>query len=328
MHINCEHLVNKRNLLAFSAGVDSTALFFLLLKQNISFDIAIVNYNLREQSEDEVQYAKELALKYNKKCHIKTVKLSSSNFEKNARDIRYTFFEELILENRYNNLITAHQLNDKLEWFLMQFTKGAGLFELAGLKDFTQKNSYNLVRPILPYSKEELLNFLKSNNIKYFVDESNFEDIYKRNYFRKNFSDRLLDEFQSGIKKSFTYLDKDIESLNIQEFAVVTINELEIFKSNEDENINIRVIDKNLKKRGYILSSLQRTEILKQKEIVINNFAISIDKEYIWISPNSLITMDKKFKELCRVARIPKKNRAYLKEKSISIEEICKSLVF
>ena len=89
----------SKNLLAFSAGIDSTALFFILLENNIEFDIAIVNYNLREQSKIEVQYAKDLAKKYNKKCFIKDVKSENiSNFEKEARDIRYKFFNELINE--------------------------------------------------------------------------------------------------------------------------------------------------------------------------------------------------------------------------------------
>ncbi len=328
MQINSDILENKKNLLAFSAGVDSTALFFILVEQNIPFDIAIVNYNQREQSKDEVTYANELAIKYNKKCYVKDVQLASGNFEKNARDIRYNFFEELISIHNYSNLITAHQLNDRLEWFLMQFTKGAGLFELAGLQEVSKKDNYNLIRPILDYSKDELLEYLSVNNIKYFVDESNFEDIYKRNYFRKNFSDKLLDEFQSGIKKSFSYLNKDMHSLDIKDEALIFLNDLEIFKSYRDNNLNIRIIDKSLKKRGYILSSLQRDEILKQKEIVIDRFSISIYKDYIWITPNSSTIMDKKFKELCRLNNIPKKNRAYLKEKNIEIANLVKNLAF
>ena len=62
-----EKLLNSKNLLAFSAGVDSTALFFILLQNNINFDIAIVNYNIRKQSKEEVEYAQELAHKHNLK---------------------------------------------------------------------------------------------------------------------------------------------------------------------------------------------------------------------------------------------------------------------
>ena len=100
MNLDFSVIKNQKNLLAFSAGVDSCALFFLLLEQNISFDIAIVNYNVRIQAMQEVAYARELALKYNKQIFIRDIKLeNSSNFEKTARDIRYKFFEGIILEN-------------------------------------------------------------------------------------------------------------------------------------------------------------------------------------------------------------------------------------
>ena len=147
MNLDFSAIRNQKNLLAFSAGVDSTALFFLLLKQNIPFDIAIVDYNLRVQSKEEISYAKELALKYNKKIFVKDIKLESdSNFEKTARDIRYKFFEKIISENSYENLITAHQLNDKLEWFMMQLSKGAGLVELIGFNEFEQKETYKIYK--------------------------------------------------------------------------------------------------------------------------------------------------------------------------------------
>ena len=106
-----------KNLLAFSGGVDSSALFFLLLKEKIPFDIAIVNYQVRDASASEIAYAQELAKKHDKQCFLLKVKLSSENFEAQARKVRYDFFETLIVEHHYTNLLTGHQLNDRLEWF-------------------------------------------------------------------------------------------------------------------------------------------------------------------------------------------------------------------
>ena len=192
MNLDFSVIKNQKNLLAFSAGVDSCALFFLLLEQNISFDIAIVNYNVRIQAMQEVAYARGLALKYNKQIFIRDIKLeNSSNFEKTARDIRYKFFEEIVLGNSYENLITAHQLNDKLEWFMMQLSKGAGLVELLGFNEFEEKENYKIYKPLLNTTKDELENYLKNNNYKYFVDKSNFDEKYKRNYFRHNFSNKF-----------------------------------------------------------------------------------------------------------------------------------------
>ncbi|MCT7572149.1 tRNA lysidine(34) synthetase TilS [Aliarcobacter butzleri] len=324
MNLNFSAIKESKNLLAFSAGVDSSALFFLLLKQNIPFDIAIVNYNVRVQSKDEVNYAKELALKYNKQIFIKEVKLeTTSNFEKTARDIRYKFFEEIIDENSYEVLITAHQLNDKLEWFLMQFTKGAGLVELIGFNEFEQKDNYKVYKPLLEITKEELENFLKQENIKYFIDNSNFDEKYKRNYFRHNFSDKLLSEYTNGIKKSFKYLQDDINSLNIEIKPIKVFDELEIYKNQNDNNLNIRIIDNSLKKRGFLLSSAQREEILKQKEITISHkINISIKEDFIWICPNVSSVMDKKFKETCRINKIPKNVRNYIYYKKIDMKEL------
>ncbi|MCT7581905.1 tRNA lysidine(34) synthetase TilS [Aliarcobacter butzleri] len=324
MNLNFSVIKESKNLLAFSAGVDSSALFFLLLKQNIPFDIAIVNYNIRVQSKDEVNYAKELALKYNKQIFIKEVKLeTTSNFEKTARDIRYKFFEEIIDENSYEILITAHQLNDKLEWFLMQFTKGAGLVELIGFNEFEQKENYKVYKPLLEITKEELENFLKQENIKYFIDNSNFDEKYKRNYFRHNFSDKLLSEYTNGIKKSFKYLQNDINSLNIEITPIKTFNELEIYQNQKDNNLNIRIIDNSLKKRGFLLSSAQRKEIIKQKEITISHkINITLNEDFIWICPKIEINIDKKFKEFYRINKIPKNIRNYIYYKKIDIKEL------
>ena len=324
MNLDFSVIKNQKNLLAFSAGIDSSALFFLLLEQNIPFDIAIVNYNQREQSKEEVSYAKELAIKYSKNIYLKDITLdANSNFEKNARDIRYAFFEEIINEYSYENLITAHQLNDKLEWFMMQITKGAGLVELIGFNVFEHKENYKIYKPLLQITKEELQKYLKQNDLKYFIDNSNFDEKYKRNFFRHNFSDKLLEEFKEGIKKSFDYLQKDLNSLNIQDSPKQKIKELEIFVNQKDDNLNIRTIDLSLKRRGILLTNAQRNEILKQKEITISNkINISMDENNIWITPMLNITMDKKFKELCRVNKIPKNIRAYIFSENIDLKEL------
>ena len=324
MNLDFSVIKNQKNLLAFSAGIDSSALFFLLLEQNIPFDIAIVDYNQREQSKEEVSYAKELAIKYSKNIYLKDVTLdANSNFEKNARDIRYAFFEEIINEHSYENLITAHQLNDKLEWFMMQITKGAGLVELIGFNVFEHKENYKIYKPLLQITKEELQKYLKQNDLKYFIDNSNFDEKYKRNFFRHNFSDKLLEEFKEGIKKSFDYLQKDLNSLNIQDSPKKKIKELEIFVNQKDDNLNIRTIDLSLKRRGILLTNAQRNEILKQKEITISNkINISMDENNIWITPMLNITMDKKFKELCRVNKIPKNIRAYIFSENIDLKEL------
>ena len=117
------HFQGKKNLLAFSAGVDSSALFFILLHNNVKFDIAIVDYDERPQSKEEVAYAKELAKVHNLKRHLLLAKKIEKNFESKAREIRYDFFQDLIEKEGYDNLITAHHLGDRFEGCLCSFAK-------------------------------------------------------------------------------------------------------------------------------------------------------------------------------------------------------------
>lgn len=324
MNLDFSEIKNSKNLLAFSAGIDSTALFFLLLNSNISFDIAIVDYNIREQSKEEVAHAKKLAKKFNKKIYIKDIFLENlSNFEKQARDARYNFFEEIIKKNSYDFLITAHQLNDKFEWFLMQLSKGAGLIELLGMSEIEDKEFYKIYRPLLNFSKDELISCLENKNIKYFVDESNIDEKYKRNYFRNSFSNSFLKEFKEGVKNSFEFLNRDLNSLNIDFNPIKKIDELEIFKNQNDNNLNLRVIDKSLKKRGILISSLQREEIIKQKELTVaHKINIAITETSIFIAPKIKINMPKDFKEKCRVKKLPKNIREYIFIKNIDFKDL------
>jgi len=316
------NLQNSKNLLAFSAGVDSSALFFLLLEENISFDIALVNYNLRENSKKEELHAIELAKKYNLKCYTTQAPSFENNFEKNARDFRYNFFDKIMIENRYNNLLTAHQLNDQLEWFLMRLTKGAGTSELLGLEPISKRNRYVVIRPLLHHSKKELLDYLNSNNFPYFVDKSNFEEKYERNIFRKNFSDKLLSEYQEGIKRSFDYLREDKKNLFRGYSEIFHYKEMYILTYQEDDIIS-RLVDKYLKILGYLLSGNQRKELKRDASIVFGAlWAVEVKDNFIYISPYLKVSMPKYFKEECRKVRIPSKIRSYLYQEKVNPKDL------
>jgi len=316
--IDTKNLTNKKNLLAFSAGIDSSALFFLLLENNIKFDIAIVDYNIRAQSKEEVTHAKALAKKHKLFCHTIQAPKFDSHFEKQARDFRYEFFESLVTIEGYDNILTAHQLNDQLEWLLMRLTKGAGVSELLGLEPSTKREHYTLVRPLLPYSKEELLGYLKNNYYPYFVDESNSDEKYERNKFRKQFSDDLISEYKEGISRSFEYLRKDKETLKSGFEIIYTEKSLSIIKLHALSS-KVKATDITLKKLGYLLSASQRKEIEKENSLVIGGeWAIELQDNVLYIAPYLTVEMSKKFKEKCRLAKVPTKVRPYYYQVGIS----------
>ena len=320
-------LTKKKNLLAFSAGIDSSALFFLLQDNKIPFDIALVNYGSRSQSEEEEAHALKLAEQYSLKAFTIKAPQWKSHFEANARKFRYDFFENLIDEYHYDSLITAHQLNDQLEWFLMRLTKGAGISELIGLEPISKRktgagSNYQLVRPLLDTSKAELLNYLQKNNYPYYVDESNSDTQYERNRFRKVFSDPLLAEYHQGIKRSFAYLHQDKEMLQSGIKALFEQDELRVY-SLDNPKLRVKAADLALKELGYLLSASQRSEIQSHTSLVIGGkWAVVYQNDRLYIAPFLMTAMPKPFKELCRISNLPIKIRPYCYERGIRPAEV------
>ena len=307
-----QDLRTQKLLLAFSGGADSTALFFTLIEHKIPFDIAIVHYGLRQQADEEVAYAQELAQKYSLSCHLFNAPLIEKNFEYEARAVRYDFFEALINKNNYDYLLTAHHLQDRLEWMLMQLCKGAGAAELLGMQESEQRKEYVLLRPLIHTSKDEILNYLRENKIHWFHDESNDDLSYKRNYFRHKIANELLKDNTDGIKQSFKYLEKDVSSL-IKDVQVHEAEELSLFCSTGDRRSDIFHIAKILKSKGYILNAQQREDLKAEDELIAGRkFLVVLHEGMYYISPYVKEVMDKEFKEECREIGVPNKLRPYL----------------
>ncbi len=309
-------LKKGKNLLAFSYGSDSSALFHFLVQKKIDFDLVMINYKTRKNSDLEEQKAKELALEFHKKIFTKSAPVIKGNFEKEARDFRYNFFEKICLEQNYDNLILAHHLNDQLEWFLMQLSRGAGLAEILGMQEYEKRQNYTLLRPLLFTSKDEILSYLKENDIFYFQDESNENEKYFRNYIRKNFSNAFVSKFHQGLKRSFFYLDEDRKKLYDLE-SIKEIQGLMICPKNES------LIAKAVKMKGLLLSAAQRKEFLKGDCVLGGKIGIVYkDEKAIIFKYETCQKLPKEFKETCRIAKIPRLLRAYLYNHKIDISTL------
>ncbi|HHH19008.1 MAG TPA: tRNA lysidine(34) synthetase TilS, partial [Campylobacterales bacterium] len=319
--VTLPYLQRDKNLLAFSGGVDSTALFFLLLENRIAFDIALVNYTMRPESDQEEAYAKELAVQYNLKCYTVNAPKFTSHFEENARTFRYNFFESIMQKHDYQNLITAHQLNDQLEWLLMRLTKGAGTVELIGLDSISERQNYRLLRPLLHHSKKELLDYLEVHRHRYFIDSSNGDERMERNYFRHNFSDALLAKYSEGIGRSVAYLRKDKHQLMQGYREIYHEKDLYLLEFN-DEASKVRAIDHCLKKLGYLLSAAQRVELDKEKSIVFGGkWAVEVVGKRLFIAPYYQAVIPKPERERYRIAKVPPKVRGYCYTQQIDISK-------
>ncbi len=173
-----------------SAGPDSMALVDMLLKirgkYSLNLIVAHVNHNLRSQSAQEEEYLRNYCEK-NKimfECMLIT-EYGDDNFHNEARNIRYNFFEKVLYKYHANYLMTAHHGDDLVETILMRITRGSNLNGYSGFKKVIDKEGYQIVRPLLDYTKQELEDYDKKNHIMYYVDESNSKDKYTRNRYRK-----------------------------------------------------------------------------------------------------------------------------------------------
>ncbi|NPA56829.1 MAG: tRNA lysidine(34) synthetase TilS [Epsilonproteobacteria bacterium] len=320
--LGLEELRRGKNLLAFSGGSDSSALFFLLLEQKIPFDIAIVDYGVREESGREVAYALELGERYGKRVFQRRVSVERGNFEAEARTLRYRFFEEIIEREGYTHLLTAHQLNDLLEWFMMQFAKGAGCVELIGMEPISLRSTYKVVRPLLLTPKGDILRYLETRKITYFQDRTNWETTYLRNAIRHTFTDSFIERYAAGVARTFTYLLQDRETL-LKELPIYRIGELSIAPFHPEINQRRRLLLQTFKALNYIPSTKQIEEIWRSRVgVLAGKFGYGIDGTTIMIAPFVSQRIPKTAREEMRRARIPPPLRGYLYRERLSLSLI------
>ena len=180
---------NDKIVVGVSGGPDSMALLYILnefkKKMGLKLICAHVNHNVRKESDNEEKYVKSYCEENN--IIFESVKIKfwgDDNFENEARSKRYNFFEELIESYNAKYLMTAHHADDLIETSLMIIVRGSTLKGYSGFSRIVDKNNYKIIRPLITLTKDEIIEFNKLNNIKYFIDSSNNEDYHTRNRYR------------------------------------------------------------------------------------------------------------------------------------------------
>ena len=198
-------------IIAVSGGVDSIVLFHLCLKLKLNFFVAHCNFKLREKESDlDEKFVRDLAIKHNIKFYTKsfnTKKLSNNDnksIQMVARELRYSWFEELSKELNVKHILTAHHLDDSLETFLINLSRGSGIDGLLGIPEVND----TVYRPLLIFKKDEILSYAKENKITWREDSSNKKREYLRNQIRlevipklKEINPNLLDNFSKSIDR-------------------------------------------------------------------------------------------------------------------------------
>jgi len=210
---NFPFLQQAKILVAVSGGLDSMILLDLAAKSELQIAVAHCNFQLRDTESDGDEdfvksYCQENSIqgffqRFDTQQFAEDEKLS---IQLAARKLRYQWFYELLENENFDYVLTAHHLDDQLETFLINFSRGTGLDGLCGIPSLHDK----IVRPLLIFSRAEIETFANENQLKWREDSSNASDKYVRNKIRHQMVP-ILKELNPSFLDSF---EKTIQNLN------------------------------------------------------------------------------------------------------------------
>ncbi|ESU18937.1 tilS protein [Flavobacterium cauense R2A-7] len=210
---NLSFLKGKKLLIAVSGGIDSMVLLHLFRQSDFNISVAHCNFKLRgSESEGDEVFVESVCNRYHIKLfvnHFDTKKyadLYKLSIQVAARQLRYNWFNEILENEGFDYLLTAHHLDDSIETFLINFSRGTGLEGLTGIP---QQNG-KIIRPLLSFSREYIESYAQENVVQWREDSSNASDKYLRNKLRHNVIP-ILKELNSGFSDSFQQTLKNLQ---------------------------------------------------------------------------------------------------------------------
>ena len=223
-------------VVACSGGPDSMALLDQLNKQGKDIVVAHVNYKHRDTADRDENIVKDYCKKYDIPVRVCYPIHEKGNFQAWARDVRYAFFEEVADAFDAKILYVAHQMDDVIETYLFQKNRNM-ICDWYGLKEKSIRQGYQIIRPLLNFTKSELQQYCNENGVSFGIDESNLTNHYTRNVIRHTQIEKMSrDEKEAwilkiqnenevwqikrkAIEEFFKDWNKDVDSLLDQEDA-------------------------------------------------------------------------------------------------------------
>lgn len=292
---------NSTVIVATSGGPDSMVLIYLInsLKEelNLSIVCAHVNHKLRIESDEEYEFVKHYCSNNNIVFEgIDFEKYETNNVESEAHDKRYMFFESIIEKYNSKYLLTAHHGDDLIETILMKLTRGSSLDGYVGFKKVSKRDDYYILRPLIFYTKNEILDYALKKNIEYRIDNTNFDKKYTRNRYRINILP-LLKKENKNIHMKYLKFSEELDESN--EFINDYVNKKYI------EIVDDKIDTKKLKnEKDYIIKKIIYNYLLNfyKKDIKyisdkhINDILSIIKKNrsgYIYLPKEKILYIDK-----------------------------------
>lgn len=227
---NFPFLEKSKLLLATSGGIDSMVLVHLFYQLNYTIALAHCNFQLRglesfgdQNFVQEYADANEIPLfltQFDTEAFANDYKLSTQIA---ARELRYNWFYELLETENYDYILTAHHADDNIETFLINLSRGTGLEGLVGIPTQNDK----VVRPLLPFTRVEIEEYAKENNIQWREDSSNASDKYLRNKIRHHLVPLLKElnpQFLESFQKTQSYLSQSQEL--VEDAAIIVYQQV------------------------------------------------------------------------------------------------------
>ena len=257
---NLPFLKGKKLLVAISGGIDSVALTYLLSELDFNISLAHCNFNLRGKESDLDEYfVKKLGEKLDLPVfttHFNTEVFAKENKQSTqiaARSLRYNWFQKLKEEHSFDYILTAHHADDNLETFLINLTRGSGLDGFTGIPEINGR----IVRPLLRFSRKEILTFIKEKKIDWREDKTNTQTKYIRNKIRHKVIP-FLKEINPNLLNSFA---KTAEYLKESQHIIKDrIKKVASEVLTEDKNtiaINIQKVEKLSNPKAYLYQLLK-----------------------------------------------------------------------
>lgn len=211
------------HIVALSGGADSVCLLRIMLQLNYKVQAVHCNFHLRgAESDRDEKFCKELCKKLGVTLHLAHFDTRAYathhrvSIEMAARELRYTYFEQLRDAIDAADIVVAHHRNDNVETMLMNLIRGTGIKGLQGIKP---RNGH-IIRPMLTVSKEDIIDYLATYRQDYITDSSNLVDDVMRNKIRLNIIP-MLKEINPAVMENMSRTIENIsESTKIVDYAI------------------------------------------------------------------------------------------------------------
>lgn len=251
--------LKEKLIVSVSGGADSMFLLSILKDSGYKLEVVHFNHMLRDQSKIEADLVRTYCEQHHISFHYYLIEVGEGNFHHQAHHLRLHYLKDTAKITKAKYILTAHHLDDLLENILIKLTRGSNLLGYAGMQLNHTIKGLTFVKPLLYTSKEEILTYIKENNIPYLNDESNDLDFYMRNRYRhtivpimKQENPKLLDQ-AAQYHKQISLAFKFIRKTTIQTLNGGSTIDLNIYKS-LDEVIQEDIIAYLIEKKNLNLS--------------------------------------------------------------------------